>query len=108
MTVTCSWCLKEMGEICPHCGRPAIPVVFEWRLLFANLRIVILLAALGMLRHKWTEARLYLCTPGSSCRQVLFLRGLGGASHGICNACGDQQRKDFSVLAARTSAKGAN
>lgn len=69
MTVLCSYCLRDgrlafVGEKCPECGSAAIKSAENYN-------------------H-------YTCLSGK-CSVIIFYRGEGGISHGMCAACYDRE-----------------
>jgi hypothetical protein len=89
MTIVCGWCRKEIREMCPHCGMAAAPIEFRWRFFLSDFRAALPLLALWI-RYRHLVDRLFTC--GGVCPQVLFLKGLGGVSHGICEECNTKTR----------------
>lgn len=89
MTRMCAWCGKWMGEVCPHCLRPAMNV----RAMNPRARAVSWLLHL----RNFGDLRVYVCDSksGDPCRMVLFVAGLGGVTHGICGECDAEQHKTF-------------
>lgn len=94
MTRTCAWCGKFMEEVCPECGRPAICVNPSGgaRGLRARLLRRLLLGRVHI------ELKLFVCTPGILCPQVVFVGGLGGTRYGICESCDVEQRKEIAAI----------
>jgi hypothetical protein len=89
MTIHCTWCAKRIREVCPHCGCPAAEFFFSWRLFLHGFRGSMRLLAL---RVAYSDLTKDLFTCSSICKQVLFLRGLGGMGHGVCEECKKQKR----------------
>ena len=89
MTVNCAWCQKIEREVCPHCGHDAAPFLFRWKFFLRNFPAAV--AIFGTwLAYGRLEKDLFYC--GGLCKQILFLRGLGGITWGICKECSKQMR----------------
>ena len=89
MTIHCTWCGEVVREVCPHCAVPAAPYFFRWRLFLSGFRGSMRLLALKVAYGDLTR-ELFTC--GAICKQVLFLRGLGGMGLGVCEDCKKQKR----------------
>jgi hypothetical protein len=96
MTQICGWCKKELGEICPHCGSTAIPMLFRWRFFLRGFHGALQLLGLLIAYRRLLMGCMFQCT--GVCLQVLFLKGLGGISHGVCPECKMKTRFAQSAL----------
>jgi hypothetical protein len=89
MTICCAWCQKFLREVCPSCGHDALPFFFSWRLFLHGFRGGLRHLALRIAYSRLTD-QLYMCN--MICKQVLFLRGLGGIGEGLCDDCKTKTR----------------
>jgi hypothetical protein len=70
LTRACAWCDAELGEKCPLCGEEATP-----------------LPNCLMPPGDWFACK------NLRCEVIRFVRGAGGVTHGICDACSALEKK---------------
>ncbi len=106
MTITCAWCKRDLGEVCPECGQPASSFAdCNPRLFVEHFWRAFALVCMRLFFAAQTPS-LRVCR-ARDCRQILFLAGLGGTSHGICEPCRDENRVKFESVVRRAQAREA-
>jgi len=102
MTILCSYCKKQIDELCPHCGMPAYRAKFQPAFSIYCFRRALLTVLMRVVYGPILREP-YICA-SMTCRQIVFAPGLGGESTGVCDDCHSKVYANVSAADAKKAA----